>query len=192
MPKISTGEKATVINDRWFHDSSILKVYKGEKGSSKIWDLTVDELAGIPFTGIYNKKNEFVDSMCQHIQAQTARGYPVLIMRQDNAGENKKLEIRFHIADWKLPVKMEYTAANTPQQNALVEVKFTYLTAKARAAMHAAEVPRNRRLDFFPRGDHDYDQTRLLKLIPISNKVKKIRIEQYGLPLPNFTKYLCT
>jgi hypothetical protein len=41
-------------------------------------------------------------------------------MRQDNAGENKKLERRLHSADWKLPVKMEYTAANTPQQNALV------------------------------------------------------------------------
>jgi hypothetical protein len=58
--------------------------------------------------------------MCQHIQAQTARGYPVLIMRQDNAGENKKLDNRLHSAYWKLPVKMEYTAANTPQQNALV------------------------------------------------------------------------
>jgi hypothetical protein len=56
VPKISTGEKATVINGRWFHDSSTLKVHKGEKGSSKIWDLTVDELTGIPFTGIYNKK----------------------------------------------------------------------------------------------------------------------------------------
>jgi hypothetical protein len=43
---------------------------------------------------------------------------------------------------------MEYTAANTPQQNALVEVKLTYLAAKARAAMHAAEVPRDRRLKF--------------------------------------------
>ncbi len=32
-------------------------------------------------------KNEFVESMCKRIQAQTARGYPVLIMRQDNAGE---------------------------------------------------------------------------------------------------------
>ncbi len=44
VPKISTGEKATVINGRWFHDSSTLKLHKGEKGSSKIWDLTVDEL----------------------------------------------------------------------------------------------------------------------------------------------------
>jgi hypothetical protein len=54
VPKISTGEKATVINGRWFHDSSTLKVHKGEKGSSKIWDLAVDELTGILFTGIYN------------------------------------------------------------------------------------------------------------------------------------------
>jgi len=87
MPKISAGEKATVINGRWFHDSSTLQVHKGEKGSSKICNLTVDELTGIPFTGIYNKKNEFVESMCQCIQAQTTRGYPVLIVRQDNAGE---------------------------------------------------------------------------------------------------------
>jgi hypothetical protein len=49
-----------VINGRWFHDSSTLNVHKGEKNSSKIWDLTVDELTGIPFTGMYNKKNEFI------------------------------------------------------------------------------------------------------------------------------------
>jgi hypothetical protein len=150
-PKISTGEKATVINGQWFHDSSTLKVHKGEKGSSKILDLTVDELTGIPFTGRYNKKNEFVESVCQRIQAQTARGYPVLILRQDNAWENKTLEKRLQSADWKLPVKIKYRAANTPQQNALVEVKFTYLAAKARAAMHAAEVPRGRKLEFFLR-----------------------------------------
>jgi hypothetical protein len=87
VPKISTGEKVTVINGRWFHDSSTLNVHKGENGSSKIWDLTVDELTGIPFSGVYNKKNEFIESVCQCIQAQTARGYPVLIMRQDNIGE---------------------------------------------------------------------------------------------------------
>ncbi len=92
VPKISPGEKATVINGRWFHDSSTLKLHKCEKGSSKIWDRTVDGLTGIQFSWIYNKKNEFIESMCQGIQAQTARGYPVLIMRQDNAGENKKLE----------------------------------------------------------------------------------------------------
>jgi hypothetical protein len=56
VPKISTGEQATVINGRWFDDSSTLEVHKGDKGSNKIWDLTVDGLTGIPFTEIYNKK----------------------------------------------------------------------------------------------------------------------------------------
>jgi AraC-like DNA-binding protein len=74
-------------------------LHKSDKGSSKIWGLTVDELTGIPFTGIYIKKNEFIKNMCQHIQAQTARGYPVLIIKQDNAGENKKLEKRLDSAD---------------------------------------------------------------------------------------------
>ncbi len=191
MLKISTGEKATVINGRWFQDSSTLKVHKGEKGSSKIWDLTVDELTGIPFTGIDNKKNEFVESMCQRIQAQTARGYPVLSMQQDNAGENKTLVKRLQSADWKLQVKMEYTAANTPQQNALVEVKFTYLAAKARAAKHAAAVPRDGRLELLPEVIMTMTKLDWLKLITI-NKVKKTRIEHYGLPLPNFTQYLRT
>jgi hypothetical protein len=43
--------------------------------------------------------------MCQRIQAQAARGDLVLITRQDNVGENKKLEKRLKIADWKLLVK---------------------------------------------------------------------------------------
>ncbi len=101
------------------------------------------------------------------------------------------MEKRLHSADWKLPVKMEYTAAYTPQQNALVEVKFTYLAAKARAAMHAAEVPRNKRLEFFPEVIMTMTKLDWSKLITI-NKVKKTRIDHCGLPLPNFTKYLCT
>jgi hypothetical protein len=59
VPKVSTGEKAIVINGRWFHDNSTLKVHKGETGTTKIWDLTVDELTGLSFTGIYNKKSKY-------------------------------------------------------------------------------------------------------------------------------------
>ncbi len=72
-------------------------------------------------------------------------------------------------------MKMEYTAANTPQLNALVEVKFTHLASKARAAMHTAEVPRNRRLEFFPEVIMTMTKLDWLKLITI-NKVKKTRI----------------
>ncbi len=101
------------------------------------------------------------------------------------------MEIRLHSADWKLPVKMEYTATNTPQQNALVEVEFTYLAAKARAAMPAAEVPMNRRLEFFPEVIMTMTKLDWLKLITIT-KVKKTRIEHHGLRFANFTKCLHT
>ncbi len=101
------------------------------------------------------------------------------------------MEKRLKSADWKLLVKMEYSNANTPQQNALGEVKFTYLAAKARSAMHAAAVPRDRRLDFFPAVIMTMTKLDWLRLITI-NKVKKSRIEHYGLPLPNFTQYLRT
>jgi hypothetical protein len=99
VPEISTGEKAAVINGRWFQDNSTLKVHKGQKGTTKIWNPKFDKLTGLPWTGIYNKKNEFIKRMCTPIQAQKARGYPVLIMRQDNAGENKKPERRLNRAD---------------------------------------------------------------------------------------------
>jgi hypothetical protein len=112
-------------------------------------------------------------------------------MRQDNAGENKKLEKRLQSADWKLQVKMEYTAADTPQQNTLVEVKFTYLAAKAMAAMHAIGVPGERRLDFFPQVIMTMTKLEWLKLITI-NEVKKTGTKHYGLPLPRFTQYLHT
>ncbi len=72
-----------------------------------------------------------------------------------------------------------------------MEVKFTYLAAKARAAMHAAGVPRERRLDFFPEVIMTMTKLDWLKLITI-NDIKKSRIEHYGRPLPRFTQYLCT
>jgi hypothetical protein len=79
---------------------------------------------------------------------------------------------------------MQYTAANTPQQNALVEDKFTYLAVKARAAMHADDVPRNRRLEFFPEVIMTMTKLDWLKLITI-NKVKKTRLSMIAYPYSN-------
>jgi hypothetical protein len=76
-------------------------------------------------------------------------------------------------------VKTEYTAADTPQQNALVELKCTFLAAKARAAMHAAGVPREKRLDFFPKVIMTITKLDCLQLVTI-NGIKKTRIEHYG------------
>ncbi len=61
-------------------------------------------------------------------------------------------------------------------------IKFTYFAAKARTAMYAAEVPRERRLDFFPEVITTMTKLDWLNLITI-NCIKKTRIEHYGLPI---------
>jgi len=42
----------------------------------------------------------------------------------DNAGENKALQSRVNSVDWKLNIKVEYTALNTPQENSLAKQNF--------------------------------------------------------------------
>ncbi len=63
-PKMLTGEKATVMKGKWFEDNSMLKVHKGQKGKTKIWNLTVDDSHGL---GFITKKKEFTECMCQCI-----------------------------------------------------------------------------------------------------------------------------
>jgi hypothetical protein len=86
---------------------------------------------------------------------------------------------------------MKYTAADTPRQNAVVELKFTYFTAKAKAAMHVAGVPREKRLVFPLEVIMTMTKLDWLNLV-IINGVNKTRIEHYGLPLPRFAQYLRT
>ncbi len=65
-------------------------------------------------------------------------GHPIAIIRQDNAGENKKLVTLAHSKDWKHETIFENTACKTPQQNSYAELAFTVLAAKARAMLNAA------------------------------------------------------
>ena len=59
----------------------------------------------------------------------------------DNAGENKLLQQKLASKDWKLSIKVEYTARDTPQQNSLEEVGFAMVVNRARAMMHHANIP---------------------------------------------------
>ena len=63
--------------------------------------------------------------MCKQMHAFAEDGRPVLIIRQDNSGENKKLIKRVQSSDWKLNIIFESMAKETPQQNSKVEVGFT-------------------------------------------------------------------
>ncbi len=59
------------------------------------------------------------------MHSEMKRGHPILIICQDNAGENKKLIAMAHSKEWKLNTAFENTARKTPQQNSKEETGFT-------------------------------------------------------------------
>ena len=59
----------------------------------------------------------------------------------DNAGENKKLELRLKSVVWKNQVVIEDTTRDTSQRNSPVEVAFYALANKGCATMHYANLP---------------------------------------------------
>ena len=71
----------------------------------------------------------------------TQNGKKIHKLHMDNAGENKKLELRSKGVVWKNPVVTEYTARGTPKQNSPVEVGFYALANKAHATMHHVNLP---------------------------------------------------
>ena len=112
----------------------------------------MDECTGIKFSSHRETKNGIVEPTCRKLKKmEDLAGKPVKILRQDNAGENKKLQERIESADWsgKLKIAIEYTAKGTPQQNHLAELGFTVVAARARAAMNHASVPAEMRYLLF-------------------------------------------
>eukprot|EP00957_Ditylum_brightwellii_P031781 2410183-Ditylum_brightwellii.AAC.1 len=79
--------------------------------------------------------------MCTKFHKLKESGMPVKVIRCDNAGENLLLQKQANSAAWKLNIKFEYTARDTPQQNSLAEVGLAILSNRGRAMMIAANVP---------------------------------------------------
>ena len=64
----------------------------------------MDEATGTKISGFYKAKNSMIDPLCERIHSMKEKGRLVLKLRQDNAGENKKLVQQLKIKDWKLDV----------------------------------------------------------------------------------------
>ena len=69
-------------------------------------------------------------------------------VHMENVGENTKLAKRAHSSDWKMKIKFELTARNTPQQNHLAELGFVTIMNRVRAMMIAANIPPHERHKF--------------------------------------------
>jgi hypothetical protein len=88
----------------------------------------------------FGAKSDMPKDMCEFMHQEKTRGHPISIIRQDNAGENKKLVTLAHSKEWKLETNFENTARKTPQH---AELAFTVIAAKTRAVMNAAQIPKS-------------------------------------------------
>jgi hypothetical protein len=112
-------------------------------------------------------------------------------LRMDNAGENKSLADRMKHKDWKLPIIVEWTARDTPQQNSPVEVGFSTLSGRARAMLQEANVPKKMRKLLMPEAVKT--ATHLDGLIPVEiNGVLKTKYEHHLGVNPPFARALRT
>ena len=151
----------------------------------------VNEYTGTKFSVFYSRKNDIVEPMCERLQHATGRGAQVKYLRQDNAGENLKIQARCKSADWKLPVEIEYTAKDTPQQNSMSETSFSSMAAQARAMMTAANVPMIERYRLFQEAANHLTKLGWLTVIIIGRE-RKTRIKHCGMPLPSWSNNLKT
>ena len=130
-----------------------------------------------------------VEPTCTQLSRWKSRNKEVKIIRCDNGGEKIQLEKRLKSKDWKLDVKFEYTARNTPQQNALAEKGFDTLYCRGRAMMNAANVPLKMRYTLFWECFKTATLLDGLAIMEIDGKLAT-RYEHWGAEIPKFAKHL--
>jgi len=193
MNEESAGVKAVKYNGRVYHDIATLKENEEDKslGRKTVWHITAKETVNFKRGKFFVAKSDMPKDMCIFMQQEKSRGHPILIIRQDNAGENKKLVTLAHSKEWKLETIFENTARKTPQQNSYAELVFTVIASKTRAVMNAAQIPNNERFKMW--SEAATTVTALDNLIPVTfNGVTKTRHEHAGFEISKFIKYLRT
>ncbi len=82
-----------MTNRRWFCDIATVKVPESLNlmVTYLVWHLIVDEVTRTKISGFYKAKNAMIEPLCKRIHSMKEKGPLVLKLRQNNAGENKKL-----------------------------------------------------------------------------------------------------
>ncbi len=108
----SEGTKANKYNGRVYHDIATVKEDDEDKksGQKTVWHITAEETVNFKRSKFFVYKSEMPKDMCTFMQQEKARGHPIKIIRQDNAGKNKKLVTLAQSKDWKLESIFENTA----------------------------------------------------------------------------------
>jgi hypothetical protein len=174
----SKGVKAVKFNGRVYHDIATFKESEEDKSLSQrtVWHITAEETVNFKRSKFFVVKSDMPKDMCVFMQQEKLHRHPISIIRQDNAGKNKKLITLAHSQEWKLGTTFENTACKTPQQNTYAELAFTVIALKTRAMMNVAQIPKTECLKLW--SDAAMTVTALDNLIPVTwNGITTIRYE---------------
>ncbi len=97
----SAGEKAVKYNGRVYHDIATVKESEEYKSLSRkmVWHITTKETVNFKRRKFFVAKSNMPKDICIFMQQEKSRGHPISIIRQDNAGENKKLVTLAHLQE---------------------------------------------------------------------------------------------
>jgi hypothetical protein len=112
--------------------------------------LVLDDASDMVWSMFLKSKAETTELMLGFFNKMQERGTPVLQVRLDNSGENRKLrESTQH-----MHIQYEFTAPNTPQQNGRVERKFAVLYEYMRSMPNSAKIPEEMRTKLWAEAAH--------------------------------------
>jgi hypothetical protein len=195
VPKKTLGEnKATEFNGRIFHNLSKIKVPEELKKfeiAKSHWHILINKATGFKQSAFFTTKGGIIQDMCDYMHGEKEHGYPIKIVRQNNAKENVAMIKMAKGKDWKLTFMVELTARKTPQQNLKADMAFTVIAAQARSMIIAAQVPDLERFKLWP--EVVMTVTFLNNLVPvIQNGETKTRWEHASHKLPLWVTNLWT
>jgi hypothetical protein len=99
----SEGSKTEKFNGCMYHDIVIVKESNNDKklGRKSVWRVIAEETVNFKMSKFFLSKSEMLIYMCEYMESEKVQDHPIAIIRQDNAGENKKLVMLAHSKDWK-------------------------------------------------------------------------------------------
>eukprot|EP00957_Ditylum_brightwellii_P182996 13938327-Ditylum_brightwellii.AAC.2 len=188
---VQVKEEVKTINKRMHSDISTIKAPAGicTTVTKPQWVILVDVKTGMKWTKFHEHKNDMVEPMCAKFHKWKEAGMPVKVIRCYNIGENLLLQKRANSAAWKINIKFEYTARDTPQQNSLAEVGLVTLSNRGRAMMIAVNVPMEEGYKLFWEAFTCATMLDWLAVIVIDTKVAT-RVEHWCGMLPSWAKSL--
>ena len=111
--------KARESNGQIRTDISTIKSSKNSDiiVSKPNWLMVIDKSSGVKLFSFHKNKDDIVPYLEETFSRFKYDESPVLKVRCDNARENKSTEREVNSGKWRLNIKFENTARNTPQRN---------------------------------------------------------------------------